>query len=279
MVLSLHVRLFCFLSRHSHHGKLPSNSRAGLVMDRCSIISLALKNTFELIDAKTLAICQECQTNLCDIRWAHTAFMNEPLNRRRLELYRQLLSLKLGELDSQMLNLGIVKEPLWKDVEIDWDTEGSRAVIDNEFLLYSLATIAAIQTYIVKKLQFESAFKTTSKTAMLSLHETNTLSGLSPATSLEVPLITMVAIDNTLERQEEMVKSPRRLMSMRCWQTWREQLRIGVMQRYPNMHVRLYIQPFGDRVFHNSTPQRCSIVIWESLSIMAFVIDPSAQEA
>ena len=234
-----------------------------------------MKNTREFVDATTLTECQQIQEYLCGLRRAHTEFMNDAAPWPIWILYHREMESRFVKLESRMLKLGILKELIWTDAGPDLDAvpEGSKDIIDNDFLVFSLKALAAVHSHIVLQLQLETAFRCTSKKALLALQEIDTPNRLFPATSLEVPLITIVASSNKLERHDGKLKTPRRLMSKRTWQRWREQIQIEVKQRYPGMHVRVCIQPFGDRLFHNSKPQQCSIVIWESLEIVAFITD------
>ena len=246
------------------------------IVDIYVSIRMALTSTRELVDEATLTECENIQEQLCTDRRDHMEFVNDAQPWHFWICYHMVMKSRFVSLETRMLELGILKERSLTNEILDLDEEddereGSKDTIDNDVLVFVSKAFAAIQSHIVSQLQLESAFRCTSKQASLALQEIDTPTRLLPATSLEIPLITIVARNNNLEQYEDKIKTPRRLMSRHAWHIWREQIQNDVNHRYPEMHVKVCIQPFGDRLFHHSMPQQCSIVIWHFLAILVFV--------
>ena len=240
-------------------------------MDTCASLLSAVRHCKEVLDEQSWDKYQDLQKHICRNRQEQIAFMEQmeakPVSSSTSELIQFSLTAiqALQALELESCNL----EQLTADARC---VSVCPCVAD--VFVRSCRAFVTLQIHVLSLLQTAAALNCTCKAMLHATLEPGTSNTtalqkqLDPRTSMRVPLtIYVTRREEPKRREEHFIPSPARLMSLRSWHRWQQQIKADVHQQNPLAHVIVRMAPFGDRVFGNLYPFNNSIVVWNSLEI------------
>jgi len=240
-------------------------------MDTCASLLSAVRHCKEVLDEQSWDKYQDLQKHICRNRQEQIAFMEQMESKPVSSSTSELIQFSLTAIQAlQALEL--------ESCNLEQVTADARCVsVDPcvaDVFMMSCRAFATLQIRVLSLLQTAAALNCTCKAMLQATLDPGTLNTTAPQKQLDPRASTLIPLtiyvthrEVAKRRQGHSIQSPARLMSLRSWHRWQQQIKADVHQQYPLARVIVRMAPFGDRVFGNLYPFNNSIVMWSSLEI------------